>query len=175
MAYRSNKHFRDRADIERLYVHQGLLLEEVAARLGVSRPSLSRMMREYGIPIRPKGTQYADLDRRIVKDDETGCWIWLGYRNRHGYGRVTRDKRGYFVHRLKFEERHGPIPDGLEPDHLCNNPPCVNPDHLELVTRSENARRGSLYRWGKRSALRRVATASPMGGRHTEMDGQVRD
>jgi HNH endonuclease len=75
---------------------------------------------------------------------ETPCWLWTRGTNADGYGesrRVGRTSR--LAHRHFFEDRHGPIPTGLDPDHLCRNPACVNPDHLELVTRAVNARRGS--------------------------------
>jgi hypothetical protein len=70
--------------------------------------------------------------------DESGCWIWQRYINRHGYGRLARGgKRGtprQLAHRWYYERLVGPIPDGLELDHLCRNRACVNPDHLEPVT-----------------------------------------
>jgi hypothetical protein len=71
------------------------------------------------------------------------CWIWLGGRNRKGYG-VTADRRGgcALAHRVYYEEAKGPIPEGLQIDHLCCLPACVNPDHLEAVTPAQNVRRG---------------------------------
>lgn len=71
-----------------------------------------------------------------------GCWEWLGNRDRLGYGRTWSRSVGHSVlaHRHFWLERHGSVPDTL--DHLCRNPSCVNPDHLEPVTRQENVRRG---------------------------------
>lgn len=74
------------------------------------------------------------------------CWLWTGGKNLHGYGqmwvgqRPTRTKR--LAHRVAYELFVGPIPDGLELDHLCRVRGCVNPTHLEPVTGSENQRRG---------------------------------
>jgi hypothetical protein len=81
---------------------------------------------------------------RILIDPETGCWNWVGYKG-HGYGYMTRGggKRGSMrVHRWSWEQVHGPIPEGLVPDHLCRNRACANPAHLELVTQGENILRG---------------------------------
>ena len=76
--------------------------------------------------------------------DENGCWIWQHRSSRRGYGRVFIDGANIPAHRLFYERKHGPIPDGLYLDHLCRNPPCVNPDHLEPVTPAENTHRSSL-------------------------------
>ncbi|WP_086565314.1 HNH endonuclease signature motif containing protein [Streptomyces africanus] len=57
------------------------------------------------------------------------CWIWTGSTNGK-YGRVGKQ----YAHRLAYESAKGPIPDGLQIDHLCRNTVCVNPDHLEAVT-----------------------------------------
>lgn len=75
---------------------------------------------------------------------ESGCWEWQGTTNGTGYGRVwdntAREK--LYVHRVMYELENGPIPDGLEVDHLCRNRGCVNPAHLEAVTRKVNQHRG---------------------------------
>ena len=78
-------------------------------------------------------------------DPVTGCWVWMGARNPKGYGRlgIPSTHRVAQAHRYYYEQEHGPIPGGLEPDHLCRNRTCVNPAHIELVTRRENAQRGA--------------------------------
>lgn len=73
---------------------------------------------------------------------ETPCWIWQGPINVHGYGRVTLGERRLMAHRCMYEMAKGPIPKGLDIDHLCRVRACVNPDHMEPVTRAENVRRG---------------------------------
>lgn len=69
------------------------------------------------------------------------CWEWIAGKSQ-GYG-MFQD-RG--AHRVAYELTVGPIPDGLTIDHLCRNRGCVNPRHMEIVTRAENARRGAVVR-----------------------------
>jgi hypothetical protein len=69
---------------------------------------------------------------------DTGCWEWALKLNAAGYGRISSHR---LAHRWIYELAVGLIPVGYELDHLCRNPPCVNPDHLEAVTRAEHARR----------------------------------
>lgn len=78
---------------------------------------------------------------------EAGCWEWNLLVMPNGYGRLTVStaghKKGYYSHRVSYEAFVGPIPTGLDIDHLCRNRRCCNPDHLEPVTRAENLRRGA--------------------------------
>lgn len=86
----------------------------------------------------PSGSAY------YVVDEATGCWVWQGGDDHgKGYGRIHRYGRTMPAHRYFYELAKGPIPDGLELDHLCRNVKCVNPDHLEPVTPRENVRRGT--------------------------------
>lgn len=70
----------------------------------------------------------------------TDCWHWMGARNAFGYGRMTHEGRLQVAHRLSWTEANGPIPDGLYALHKCDNPSCINPDHLFLGTYSDNLR-----------------------------------
>lgn len=79
---------------------------------------------------------------KLWYDPETGCIEWMAYRRPDGYGEVRIDSQGFLAHRWAYEQEIGPIPPGLEIDHLCRNRACVNVEHLETVTRRENVRRG---------------------------------
>jgi hypothetical protein len=71
------------------------------------------------------------------------CDLWTGYADPQGYGRARVGGRLTMAHRLAWERAHGPVPDGLELDHLCRVRSCVNLDHLELVTHRVNVLRGT--------------------------------
>lgn len=83
-----------------------------------------------------------------ARGSESECWLWHGPLKPDGYGFFTiRDprKRTAYAHRHAYEQLVGPIPQGLTIDHLCRVPACVNPAHMEIVTRSENNRRRRGY------------------------------
>ncbi|MGO4763838.1 HNH endonuclease signature motif containing protein [Cupriavidus campinensis] len=72
----------------------------------------------------------------IVKN---GCWEWVGSKDRKGYGRMWVRGRGNTpAHRASYEIHKGPIPDGFCVLHACDNPQCVNPDHLSLGSLADN-------------------------------------
>jgi HNH endonuclease len=95
-----------------------------------------------------------DIDERFwskisIEDQafpENDCMIWTASRarsrNGNGGGTFSADGKTVMAYRWAYERYRGPIPEGLVCDHLCRDPMCVNPDHIEIVTRSENNKRG---------------------------------
>jgi hypothetical protein len=80
--------------------------------------------------------------RHVVRDPDTECWEWTAARKNGGYGSFAIGRGNVYAHRFAYEMLVGPIPGGLELDHLCRNRGCANPDHLEPVTRQINVLRG---------------------------------
>src|SRR3990167_906334 len=69
------------------------------------------------------------------------CWEWTGNRSHRNYGYFRFENKNCTAHRASYRMFKGEVPSGLEIDHLCCNSPCVNPEHLEAVTKEENVRR----------------------------------
>jgi hypothetical protein len=105
----------------------------------------------FGDPLKlspPRPTPIERILPKLKRNRKTGCLIWTGRLNNHGYGVIKVKTSTRLVHRLMYEYEVGPIPEGLELDHLCRVPACAEFTHLEPVTHQENCRRG------KRGVLR---------------------
>lgn len=83
-----------------------------------------------------------DLQEFISKysllDEKTGCFNWIRGKTRKGYGQVTKRKNRMKAHRLSFILANGPFDSKLHVLHKCDNPSCINPDHLYLGTNWDN-------------------------------------
>lgn len=99
-----------------------------------------------GVELRPIRAWGRPAEERFREKVEFGepheCWRWIGSSSNGGYGALRVGRTSVPAHRFSYELHVGPIPDGLHIDHLCRNPSCVNPAHLEPVTPQENALRG---------------------------------
>lgn len=96
---------------------------------------------------RKPGPRPTHISERLIRHSEwrNGCLEWTGSKDELGYGRVGRGGQGrgwIYAHVAAWVLFNGPVPDGLELDHLCRNPGCCNPYHLEPVSHRENCLRG---------------------------------
>lgn len=99
------------------------------------------------------------LSKIQIPADPSGCWLWTGYVRRDGYGTLGKMR----AHRATYIAFRGPIPEGLELDHLCRVRHCVNPDHLEAVTHRVNTMRGIRVAPWNRGANNARKTQCPYG------------
>ncbi len=94
------------------------------------------------------------------------CWDWLGTINKDGYGQVNVRRLGKWTtttaHRFSYDLHIGMVNDGLHIDHLCKNRRCVNPDHLEAITRQENVNRSTIGH--QRRAMTQCKYGHPLSG-----------
>lgn len=112
-----------------------------------------------------KGQRAPLLDRFLSKTRraENGCLIWTAGRVRYGYGGFMYEGRLVSAHRFAYELVNSPIPDGMMVLHSCDNPPCVEPDHLRVGTHADNMRdmteRGRQSDGASKSELQRAVWA----------------
>ena len=113
------------------------LYVQTAAKLGYVQGEHRRYI--FGHRQASIGCPYREID----KGYETPCWISESHLTRLGYSlkRASGNKRP--THQVMYEKAYGPVPLGLELDHLCRVPSCINPSHLEAVTHAENCQRGA--------------------------------
>ena len=116
-----------------------------------------------------RGRGTSKVDRLLSRIDQNGgpdsCWIWTGRVDGRGYGKLRTDYVEGIAHRLVYEAMVGPIPEGLDLDHLCRIKLCVNPAHLEPVTRKVNTQR----------AFKANPWPVPLGARDPNSRGRARD
>lgn len=79
---------------------------------------------------------------QYIVNPKTQCWEWQRAKDKDGYGKLRVNGVAVYAHRYYYEQKYGPIPEGLTIDHLCRNRACVNPEHMECVDIRENILRG---------------------------------
>ncbi len=109
-------------------------------------------------------------ERFWVKVDKTEtCWIWLGSRRGKDYSAFPLNNKMVAAHVWAWEQENGPVPDGLELDHLCRTHLCVRPSHLEAVTPRENVLRGESF-----AAANASKTHCPSGHPYSDENTYIR-
>lgn len=88
----------------------------------------------------PRVSKTAQFSKRVILGGPEECWGWSGKFDRLGYTRIHNTNGTTYGHRMAYEFMVGPIPNGMELDHICRNRGCVNPAHLRVCTHSENLR-----------------------------------
>lgn len=83
-------------------------------------------------------TLFDAFSKGFVAGEAGECWEWQGSRHENGYGYVSFANKKLYAHRVSYMIHVGPIPDGLDVCHSCDNPPCTNPEHLYPGTRQDN-------------------------------------
>lgn len=100
----------------------------------------------------PRSNNIWDRVRKPDPEDSKSCWIWVGASHSMGYGSFGRK----LAHRVVYEAVKGPIPPGLDLDHICHIKKCVNPDHLRPVTHKQNHENHDGARVDSKSGIRGV-------------------
>lgn len=122
-------------------------------------------------PGRPKTDPLLRFNQKWIFSEEyeyesEPCWEWTAGKRLNGYGRFWVDGKNVSAHRWSYEYFIGPIPEGLQIDHLCRNRECCNPKHLEAVTCQENLLRGNTFA-ARNSQKTHCKNGHPFDGRNT--------
>lgn len=106
----------------------------------------------------------SDKDRFFsnIQRSENGCWMWIGYKMKNGYGQLHYQKKVVYAHRLSYFIHKGEFDASLCLCHKCDTPACCNPDHMFLGTRTDNA--------NDKVAKQRHAVGQAVGGLFSETD-----
>ena len=145
MASKAEREERSKEAV-RLFVEEGLTCREIGRRLGCSHPTVTRYLEQSEVELPLRHSPDTSLEERLQsgtgpEDPETGCMEWTRGRTGEGYGHLCFEGKMIYAHRVALELKLG---RKLKQDeltrHKCDNPPCVNPAHLEIGSHADNAR-----------------------------------
>ena len=126
---------------------------EISEAVRTSRKYVTHTLNRLGF--RPAAEQYSDpvkaFNARHIPEPNSGCWLWEGSLSTTGYGRMTIGQKQIQAHRFSYQIHKGKIPHKMEVLHRCDNPPCVNPEHLRVGTHQDNMR--DMYFKGRKGLL----------------------
>lgn len=132
--------------------------------------------------MKPIGPMAPRFWAKVVKgESKNDCWKWIGSKNGVGYGKLALPGRSsvsgiIYAHRYSYELHFGPIPDGLQVLHRCDNPECCNPDHLFVGTQSDNMKDANLKRrLFDVGATQRAITHCPHGHEYSKENTAIRN
>lgn len=137
----------------------------------IGRSTARFVTTRWEVNLMPRRGEYLLLTERILRHvemiPECGCWIWMGQLSRYGYGEIGIGRLTKKAHIIAYREFSGPVPNGLELDHLCRVRSCVNPRHLEPVSHQENIRRAGNCKPAYTASLRSRAEMTACRAGHT--------
>jgi len=151
---------QEKEEIIRLYVEEEKSTREISKIYGVSGETVRQVLIDRGISRRKRGPKPFYKKGKVKEEDvlrwpperaelfwakvnrrgRNECWEWQGYHDKNGYGNHQLGGRNFLTHRIAWILSHRKlIPPGLCVMHVCDNPPCCNPSHLKLGTKTENS------------------------------------
>lgn len=147
---------------------EGKTHKEISDIWKVSRQYIEQICKKYGFIVAPPSPVIPHREekhfRRLINNHtvnpETGCWEWTKALSKEGYARVSHRGKADYGHRVSYKVFFGEIPNGLCVCHTCDNPKCINPEHLWLGTHQENMADRDAKCRGRAFSKRRVTVSS---------------